>query len=377
MGRVRFGPLRPRRGDPSAPVVPSIQMRLPPGGRCVHNGRARCYAWPMQASWLLASHFLLGTLVGPSVGLGPTQGVGAGATSQLVAEVDAAVARALQEDGLPVSGIGLGCQDEACVLDSARAGAHGGVLTISVEEELNDYRITATLRAATSGDEVASKTVDCEICSFDEVTEASVVAAREVMEAAGSLPSGEAAPAPAMSFEGELTVSTDPPGAEVFVDGVSMGTTPFSGMIEVGTHEIELRREGYAPEVAFVEIDSEQARTLSVTLTARGGGGIWGKPWLRPASWAAVGVGAGLLISGFTLIGIDENPYKRDCSGENVDANGVCKFRYNTLGGGVALTVTGVALAAAGATMLVLDNKKSRPVSVAVGPTYLGLRGRF
>ena len=331
----------------------------------------------MQASWLLASNFLLGTLAGPTVGLGPAQGVGAGATAQLVAEVDAQVARALQEDGLPVSGIGLGCQDDRCVLDSARAGAHGGVLTISVEEELNDYRITATLRASADGAEVASEVVDCEICSFEEVTEASVAAARKAMEAAGALPSAEAATAPVMSFEGALNVETDPPGAEVFVDGVSMGVTPFSGMIEEGTHEIELRREGYAPEVAFVEIDSEQPRTLSMTLTGGGGGGPWGKPWLRPASWAAVGVGAGLLISGFTLIGIDENPYKRDCSGENVDANGVCKFRYNTLGGGVALTVTGVALAAAGVTMLVLDNKRARPVSVAVGPTYLGLRGRF
>jgi PEGA domain-containing protein len=51
---------------------------------------------------------------------------------------------------------------------------------------------------------------------------------------------GAAAP----TADGTLTVNTNPPGAKVFVDGVSRGVTPLSVALKPGTHALELRGDG-------------------------------------------------------------------------------------------------------------------------------------
>ena len=111
---------------------------------------------------------------GPSLGVGPTVAVGEGATPELVQRVDAGVIEALRGAGHEVTAIGLGCSEPDCVVDSARAGMLAGALSVRVEENLNDYLISVELRGAQDGAVVGTESVDCEICSFDEVTEAAV-----------------------------------------------------------------------------------------------------------------------------------------------------------------------------------------------------------
>jgi hypothetical protein len=54
---------------------------------------------------------------------------------------------------------------------------------------------------------------------------------------------------------GRLTMSTNPPGAKLFVDGVKRGVTPLTVTLEAGAHALELRGDG-------------PARLMPITMTA-------------------------------------------------------------------------------------------------------------
>jgi len=72
------------------------------------------------------------------------------------------------------------------------------------------------------------------------------------------------APPVAVAAEGYLRVVTEPPGAEVAVNGRSLGVTPFDGRVEVGSYRLTVTRNGFLPveeEVTVVE-GGELARTF-------------------------------------------------------------------------------------------------------------------
>ncbi len=64
-----------------------------------------------------------------------------------------------------------------------------------------------------------------------------------------------------------VDVLTDPDGAEVFLDGTSMGHTPLKGLAlpKDGTPKLELRREGY--EVHSMQVDKDMPFPEMITLT--------------------------------------------------------------------------------------------------------------
>jgi hypothetical protein len=63
-------------------------------------------------------------------------------------------------------------------------------------------------------------------------------------------------PAPAVSAEsGTLVVTTNPPGAQAFIDGRPQGVTPVTLTLQAGAHKLELRGSG-------------EPRTIPVTITA-------------------------------------------------------------------------------------------------------------
>jgi tetratricopeptide (TPR) repeat protein len=71
-----------------------------------------------------------------------------------------------------------------------------------------------------------------------------------------------------------LLVYSDPPGAEVRVDGKVRGATPLHLVLSPGTYALSLSREGYAPAVEDVTLPATPSRAVEVVL--------------RPASPAAV-----------------------------------------------------------------------------------------
>ena len=58
---------------------------------------------------------------------------------------------------------------------------------------------------------------------------------------------------------GYITIKTEPSGAEVYIDGKKVGTTPYlSEMIEFGRRRVELKKSGYEPYVKVVTIKADE-----------------------------------------------------------------------------------------------------------------------
>ena len=68
---------------------------------------------------------------------------------------------------------------------------------------------------------------------------------------------------------GQLNVNYLPQGAEVFLDGKSIGTTPdVFRNIPTGSHRVEVRKKGYKPMTQTVTIKENEQASLNGTLTA-------------------------------------------------------------------------------------------------------------
>jgi hypothetical protein len=67
---------------------------------------------------------------------------------------------------------------------------------------------------------------------------------------------------------GALSVQSDPSGAEVYLDNVYKGITPVTlQKIDIGSHTVLIKKSGYSEYSGDVNIISDQASGLSVTLT--------------------------------------------------------------------------------------------------------------
>ncbi len=73
-----------------------------------------------------------------------------------------------------------------------------------------------------------------------------------------------------------LFVSSEPGDAQVFVDGVAIGHTGQLdvAMLRAGRYQVEVRKEGFLPEVRMVELRSGDTSFLPVVLTPISGGSV-------------------------------------------------------------------------------------------------------
>jgi hypothetical protein len=68
-------------------------------------------------------------------------------------------------------------------------------------------------------------------------------------------------------FGGGLTITSQPSGAEVMVDGEPRGTTPLElTNVSVGEHTVEITREGYVPAVVNTIVNDGENTTVDRTL---------------------------------------------------------------------------------------------------------------
>lgn len=94
-------------------------------------------------------------------------------------------------------------------------------------------------------------------------------------------------------------------------------------------------------------------------------------------AFTAIGVGVAALAGGIALLVIDDNGVKSNCSGVHVDADGDCELRYDTLGGGIGLTVAGAVVAGGGVGLLLWSRKQARSTPAEVSLVPWGVRARF
>lgn len=263
------------------------------------------------------------------------------------------------------------CRDEACLQGVASKASATHLVRPSVRMEESDYVIALELVDA-SGKVVHQASQTCELCGL---TEAQAVARSLAESLKEHL---------AVAGTGTLTVRSDPPGAEVLVDGEPAGTTPLELPIAAGEHSIVLRLPGHVDEQRRVVVEAGETSAVEVPLVASAPAED-AKPdrsaLLRPLGWASIGVGAAALGSGIALLVLDENPVKfTRCSGIDVDAEGNCRFRHDTLAGGIVMTIVGVVGITAGALLVARTRKgggKADDRRARVRPTLRGFAIEF
>src|SRR5260221_316874 len=96
---------------------------------------------------------------------------------------------------------------------------------------------------------------------------------------ASTMPLG-ATPRAGAKDEGAVSVTSDPSGAAVFIDGAFVGRTPLTvPALAAGDHRLRLVKDDYLENSHVVNIDRSKTATIRTTLTARAmqngpGGGL-------------------------------------------------------------------------------------------------------
>lgn len=329
---------------------------------------------------------LLGAVLGVSIGLGPSPGpapsepklavtpiVTDGDVSEVASgRIEAALMDELRRRKLvliePSRVVELQpgaatCREPSCLAALASEAEATHALQLSVVAQGRDYSVKLTLVDVDARTAVLD--AECPICGFDEV--GAVVA-----EQAGKL-------APRLreqEIPGRLIVRSDPEGATVSIDGEPVGVTPVDVPVEPGAHEVSIEQSGYFTQSRDLVAVSGARETLDLQLQAlppEGPGPLW------IGGWTALGLGLAGVATGATLLAIHHQPVSGRCGPEAIDANGVCRWRYDTVAGGATSLGLGVAGVVAGTVLLVLDRKRlsGRKAQVYASPLGVGLRGRF
>lgn len=264
-----------------------------------------------------------------------------------------------------------GACDAACLKGAVAGTGARWAVRADVAVEGRDYSVRLVLLDPGTGAAVVTRDETCEICGHEELG-----------ERVGDLASGlqrelaaTATPPP------RLRVLTRPEGSTVTVDGATVGVTPIDLAVDAGEHDIVIERPGFIAHRRRIVAADGRTETIADELGAIPPPPSTAAPRRRlaPIGWAALGAGLAAVVGGAVLVAVDERPIKRDCSGENVDVEGHCKWRRDTLAGGATLLTLGVAALVAGAVVLVLDRRRApaAPRRAQVRPHAGGLLVRF
>ena len=214
------------------------------------------------------------------------------------------------------------------------------IVVLSVEVRERRYRIGLQLRDASSNEVLASVARECDVCGLADV--------RQLIEAeAAKLPQNVAdALRPAV-----IVITTTPAAASVHLDGRRVGESPTEQQVSPGPHRIGLSKAGYGSVERSVIAEPGVRQRISVRLPAASSAPT--RPWLRPLGITAVVAGVATIGASVPLFILEERPVGRRCHGASINDDGLCRWRYRTLEGGVALALVGTATLAAGIALLV------------------------
>ncbi len=84
----------------------------------------------------------------------------------------------------------------------------------------------------------------------------------------------------------QLLVYSDPPGAEVYVDGQSRGRTPMVALLAYGRHTLKLEKAGYASVTRDALLAADRSLEIEVSLPRADAAAPPARatpPWLRPS----------------------------------------------------------------------------------------------
>lgn len=240
------------------------------------------------------------------------------------------------------------CEDVSCRRDAVRTAGADQLVAIEVVGARRDYDVAITLVNGETGDEVARVERRCELCGVAELAEHVDAQAAALL---ARLQSQSAAPA-------TLVVRSTPPGALVRIDEQVVGETPIDRRVEVGTHVLHLALRGYVDEQRRFEALAGVRETIAVELVPLPDSDK--RKRMRAGGFAALAIGAAVTAAGLTLVGIHARPNVSACSGDDVDADGDCKYLYDTRTPGIVLSSIGVATLVTGITLVAVAARKRK-----------------
>ncbi len=255
---------------------------------------------------------------------------------------------------------GCGNEDAGCWRDFARSRDAAFLVRARVRKVESDYEITLELVEVGPGEVAARARQVCELCGLAEVGTLLEDVAGTLVSRVESLVDANAV----VLFE------SAPPGARLFLDGQEVGPMPRSREVEPGTHRAEAVLSGHVSQRRSFEAQAGLDQTVRFELAPVPKPRRSVSPW----GWASLGTGVAAIAAGSVLLAIDEDPITSRCDGDNVNSVGVCKFRRNTLGGGIALVSVGAAAVVTGAVLLITQRRRKTRAS---GAQVRGLQLRF
>lgn len=278
-------------------------------------------------------------------------------------EVEAAVGNAAE------------CDKQRCYGKIAdKTGASHMVRSVVTVNE-RDYDVAVQLIDPATGNVLASSKESCEICGIADAGGLISAAAATLQTKLEALAAGPSS----------LSLSSEPEGAIVTIDGEVAGTTPLEMPVVPGKKVIRISAEGYIAierEVTFVEGVSESLTFELEEVPSKLPGATWG--------WVSLGVGTAGLGAGIALTYLHGEENKRDCSAANAtkDGDGDCKFLWDTKWAGAGASIAGAALLTLGVAILInsgvkkkgggkKSKKKAEVSDVGLGPGSIMVRGRF
>lgn len=191
-----------------------------------------------------------------------------GADAGLVSEIESTIARALEEEGFrPVSLSDVrsslrarpdlgGCVTPACVRALPDLLGTDRFLRLWIEARGAAYSFELSLLGGKDGGVLQRQQAECPVCTTMEILEQVSTATRALMKAARGVP---------------VEIVSSPEGAVLRVDGRELGTTPFTGHLPTGAHELELSLDGHAPALQTIEVaaaaEDAAPQRFEVTLT--------------------------------------------------------------------------------------------------------------
>lgn len=236
----------------------------------------------------------------------------------------------------------------------AEPGANPRVTT-TVARDQGDYRVQVAL---VRGDTPLVSVEDtCELCGIEELGDLLAAMGGQLRR------QHDLVAQPAV-----VRIETQPPGAQVRIDGEPVGQTPLEVTVQSGPHEIAVSKPGHRTERR--RVDARAGTRDHYSFVLRRGIRAW-LPWTFMAA-GLVGTAAGA-----TLIALDGDEIQSDC---NADTAGNCQFVRDTLAGGITLTALGVGLAATGVALAIkwrAPRKTRARARLQLEIAGAGLRGRF
>jgi hypothetical protein len=253
-----------------------------------------------------------------------------------------------------VEGTGEGtCDKPGCMKSIADKTGSTHVVRTIVSVSDRDYTVKVELYDGGDGSTIISSSDGCEICGVADVGGLIETQAATLRTKLDALASGPAA----------IVVTSNPEGADVTLDGEPFGVTPLDKSIIPGEHTIRVSKDGYISvqeQRTFVEGARE---TLDYELEK-----VPNRLPKRPWGYASLGLGIAAIGGGVALTFLHDRPFKlgANCTGEDIDTKGECRFLFNTKWEGVAAGIVGGALLTLGVAVLITTAKgKTKKVGKA------------